>query len=67
MSRSYTAPQVEILLRGGRVHPLGGHAAVEALLIRGGRIAALGAYTEVREMRCLLTMVAGEIVHRDGV
>ena len=22
---------------------------------------------EVREMRCLLTMVAGEIVHRDGV
>ena len=22
---------------------------------------------EVREMRCLLTMVAGEIVHREGV
>ena len=32
----------EILLRGARIHPLGGHAAVEALLVRDGRVAALG-------------------------
>ena len=32
----------EILLRGARFHPLGGHATAAALLVRGGRVAALG-------------------------
>ena len=37
------------------------------ILLRGGPIHPLAAMPEeVREMRCLLTMVAGEIVHPDG-
>lgn len=38
----------DLLLRGGRVHPLGDHPPADALLIRSGRVAAVGNEREVR-------------------
>lgn len=38
----------DLLLLGGRVHPLGGHPPAAALLLRAGRVAAVGGEAEVR-------------------
>jgi len=42
MPRSYTDSQPEILLRGGRIHGLGGAPEAEALLLSRGHVVALG-------------------------
>ncbi|MBW3628153.1 MAG: amidohydrolase [Gemmatimonadetes bacterium] len=42
MPQSQNSPEDQVLLRNGRIHPLGGHRPVGALLLRGGSVAALG-------------------------